>query len=133
MKLHHIAFWTKDIEKLTEFYSTHFDGEVLFKHQNGDFRCSFIKIASSLTIELMTRTNLSDGILKEMVGYSHFSLEVDSKDEVNRLTDYFQEQKVLFEKMKEQYDDGFYESSVLDPDGNIIEIAYIDRTVNNKV
>jgi lactoylglutathione lyase len=40
--------------------------------------------------------------------------------------------KVKIEKNKEQYDDGFYESSIRDPDGNIIELAFVDRDVKNK-
>jgi catechol 2,3-dioxygenase-like lactoylglutathione lyase family enzyme len=133
MKLHHIAFWTKNVDRLVEFYKTHFNGEVLSQHESGDFRCVFLKIYSSITIEIMTRTNLQESIPGERTGYSHFSIEVSSKDQVNKLTDYFVEQNIPLQKNKEQYDDGFYESAVLDPDGNIIEIAYVDRTVNPNV
>lgn len=133
MKLHHIAFWTKNIDTLVEFYKTHFNGKVLSQHESGDFRCIFIRICSSITLEIMTRISLHDFIAGERTGYSHFSIEVSSKDEVNKLTDYFIEQKIPLQKNKEQYDDGFYESAVLDPDGNIIEIAYVDRTVNPNV
>jgi lactoylglutathione lyase len=133
MKLHHIAFWTKDIDTLVDFYKKHFSGQVLFSHQAGDFKCTFIKICSNITIEFMTRTNLTDTGRPEATGYSHFSIEVESKEEVDILTDYFIAEKVHLEKVKEQYDDGFYERSVLDPDGNIIEIAFVDRAVNNKL
>ena len=133
MKLHHPAFWTKDIDKLLDFYKKHFNGKLLFTHESGDFKCSFVKICSGIIIELMTRSNLKEAGMDEPVGYSHFSIEVESKDEVNKLTDYFIGQKVPLDKIKEQYDDGFYESSVIDPDGNIIEIAYIDRNINNTV
>ncbi|MBI9051364.1 MAG: VOC family protein [Anaerolineaceae bacterium] len=133
MKLHHIAFWTRDIDALVAFYSTHFDGEVLFRHQAGDFKCVFVNICSSINLEFMTRSNLPNGQVTEPVGYSHFSVEVESKEEVNRLTDYFIANNIPLQKIKEQYDDGFYESSVIDPDGNIIEIAFVDRTVNNAV
>lgn len=133
MKLHHIAFWTRNIDALVEFYERHFSGEVLFRHQSSDFHCILMKICSSITIEIMTQTNLGEGALEDRIGYSHFSLEVDSKEEVNRLTDYFIEHKVPMGKIREQYDDGFYESSVLDPDGNMIEIAYVDRRMNPAV
>lgn len=133
MKLHHISFWTKDINTLVEFYKKHFNGEVLFSHQAGDFKCTFIKIYSSFNLEIMTCSDPADSKLDEKVGYSHLSIEVESKKEVDEITDYFLSQKVSLEKIKEQYDDGFYESSVADPDGNIIEIAFIDRNVNNAV
>lgn len=133
MRLHHIAFWTRNIELLVEFYKRHFNGEVISQHENGDFKCVFIKICSSIIIEIMTRTNLHSFDKEERIGYSHFSIEVDSKDEVNKLTDCFIEPNIPLQKNKEQYDDGFYESAVVDPDGNIIEIAYVDRSINPNV
>ena len=133
MKLHHIAFWTENIERSVEFYKKHFNASVLFRHTAGDFSCVFIEISSGTKIEIMTRTDLSSADLKERTGYSHFSLEVNSKEEVDRLTDYFISQNVEMKKIKEQYDDGFYESAVCDPDGNIIELAYVDRAVNPEV
>ena len=81
----------------------------------------------------MTRKNLPERPSGETSGYSHFSIEVSSKEEVDRITDYCIKNNVPLEKVKEKYDDGFYESSIIDPDGNIIEIAFIDRAVNDKV
>ncbi|MCE1253765.1 MAG: VOC family protein [Anaerolineae bacterium] len=133
MKLHHIAFWTKDIDRLINFYQKYFDGQVLFRYQSGDFSSAFIRIYNCLTLELMMRSVLVNNTQIDLVGYSHFSLEVDSKDEVDRMTDTFIQNEVSMEKIKEQYEDGFYESSVIDPDGNVIEIAFVDRTVNNAV
>lgn len=133
MKLHHIAFWTRDIEKQLAFYQKYFDGQVLFKYQSGDFSSAFIKICGCANLELMSRSDLKDGGPTDRVGYSHFSIEVDSKAEVDRFTDIFIADNVPLEKIKEQYDDGFYESSVIDPDGNLVEIAFVDRNVNSAV
>lgn len=133
MELHHIAFWTEDIERLCAFYVKHWNGKVLFKHQSGDFRCVFIEIMASVKVEIMTRSNIADEGQSERVGYSHFSIEVGSRDEVNRITEYCICEGIRLTKTKEQYDDGFYESAFADPDGNIIEIAYVDRQVNPQV
>jgi lactoylglutathione lyase len=133
MKLHHIAFWTRDIERLVTFYQKHFSARELFRHESGDFRCAFIQLPAGERIEIMTRSHLPDEQPEERVGYSHLSFEVESKAEVDRLTEYFQGESVQFEKVKQQYDDGFYESSILDPDGNIIEIAFVDPLVNPHV
>lgn len=130
MKLHHIAFWTNDIERLVAFYQLHFDGKILFSHQDGNFRCTFISICSSIRLEFMTKKDLRNAMPEDKVGFSHLSLQLNTKDEVNDLTDYFIAQGITLEKNKIQYDDGFYESSVFDPDGNIIELAYVDSTVN---
>ena len=133
MKLHHIAFWTRNIDVLEEFYVKYFNGKVLFRHSKDDFKCVFLEIYNSIKIELMTRIKLSTKDLEERIGYSHLSFELNSKKEVNELTDFFIKENVTIEKNKEQYDDGFYESSIRDPDGNIIELAYVDRQVNPKV
>lgn len=133
MRLHHVAFWTRQIEVLEDFYTRHLGGEVLFRHAIGDFRCTFMSLDDSVKIELMTRTNLGAADITERVGYSHLSLEVDSKARVDELTEIFRAAGIPIEKDKEQYDDGFYESSIRDPDGNVIEIAYVDRQVNPHV
>lgn len=133
MELHHVAFWTKDIKELETFYVKHFNGKVLFHHSMDDFKCTFIEISDSIKIELMTRTDLPAPDLDEKVGYSHLSFRFGSKEEINKLTDYFVNKEITIEKNREQYDDGFYESSIRDPDGNIIELAFVDRNVNPKV
>jgi len=133
MKLHHIAFWTRDIQGLEDFYVTYFDGKVLFRHSIGDFRCVFLEVFGSVKLEIMTRTAIADYDLEERVGYSHISIELDSREQVNELTDFFIKENIRIEKNKEQYDDGFYESSIRDPDGNIIELAFVDRVANPKV
>jgi len=133
MKLQHIAFWTQDINTLVDFYQKYWQAKVLFKHQSGDFSCVFIEVFSCVKLEIMTRKGIPGTDREERVGYSHLSIQVDSKEEVNRLTDYCLENKIPLQKVKEQYDDGYYESSFLDPDGNIVEIAYVDPIVNPAV
>ncbi|MBN1499819.1 MAG: VOC family protein [Spirochaetes bacterium] len=133
MKLHHTAFWTGDLERLENFYIKYFGGKVLFRHSINDFKCTFMEIAGSFKIEIMTRTDISGHAADERIGYSHLSIEVESREKVNELTDFFMKENVKILKNREQYDDGFYESSVCDPDGNIIELAYVDRTVNPHV
>lgn len=133
MKTHHIAFWTNDMAKMETFYQLHFRGKVLFRHSIKDFQCIFMRICEGVLIEFMSRPELPTEDLCERVGYSHLSLEVESREEVNRLTEYFREQNVPLVKDREQYNDGFYESAIRDPDGNIIELAYVDRSVNPMV
>lgn len=131
MKLHHIAYWTHDIQRLSDFYQQHFQAEVCFDHSDGDFSCRFISLFGGVHLELMTKPALASGDLADKIGHSHISVEVESKAEVIRLSEYFIAQGVPLEKNQIQYEDGFFESSVYDPDGNIIEIATVDRAVKS--
>lgn len=42
MKLHHVAFWTNNLDALETFYVKYFNGKVLFRHSKDDFKCVFI-------------------------------------------------------------------------------------------
>ena len=48
-----------------------------------------MSLDDSVKIELMTRTNLGAADITERVGYSHLSLEVESKTKVDELTEIF--------------------------------------------
>lgn len=130
MKLQHVAFWTSDIARATEFYSKHFRGKKLFSHQDGDFTSTFLSIAGCVRNELMHKPDLGLAEFGDRVGYSHISIDVGSRSEVDRLTDYFLGHGIRLEKERVQYEDGYYESSIFDPDGNIIELAYVDENAN---
>jgi len=130
MKLQHIAFWTNDIGRSIEFYKKHFNARELFTHRDGDFSCTFISICSSIRLELMHKSGLPAESHGDAVGYSHLSIDVGSREAVDTMTDYFIQQGVPLEKQRVQYEDGYYESAVFDPDGNIIELAYVDEAVN---
>jgi lactoylglutathione lyase len=56
------------------------------------------------------------------MGYSHLAFSVGSKSEVNKVTDRLRSKGCLVIDLPRAYGDGFYESIVLDPDGNRIEI-----------
>lgn len=130
MNLQHIAFWTKDIQRMIDFYKQHFKARELFSHRDGDFECTFISICSSVRLELMSKPMVGREEIFDFVGYSHLSIDVGSREEVDRLTRYFIQQGVRLEKKQVQYDDGYYETSIFDPDCNIIELAYVDESVN---
>lgn len=130
MKLQHIAFWSQDIDTLVNFYEQHWNGRVLFRHETNDFSCIFIEAFRCIKLEIMNRKTVSAADRTERVGYSHLSIEVDSKHEVDKITDYCIAKKIKLVKCKEQYDDGFYESAFLDPDDNLIEIAFVNREIN---
>lgn len=133
MKLHHVGFWTTDIEKLERFYLDLFGGRIMDTFSEGDYRAKFLRLSNGLYLELMSKASLRDDLTDPSmlrIGYSHLSLEVETREKVDELTSAFEQYGCVFEKKQIAYEDGFYESAIIDPDGNIIEIAYIDREKN---
>jgi lactoylglutathione lyase len=61
--------------------------------------------------------------LKQFTGMIHFAIKIGSKTEVNRLTALLKQDGFKVVGEPRTTGDGCYESVVLDPDGNRIEIV----------
>jgi lactoylglutathione lyase len=128
MRIEHIAIWTDNIESLRNFYQTYFNmtsGEKYVNHTKR-FTSYFLSFGEDKTrIELMNKPDISDtaerkGVLK---GLAHFAISVGSEANVNKLTKRLRADGHIIESEPRITGDGYYESVVLDPDGNHIEIT----------
>ncbi|MBU3092877.1 VOC family protein [Clostridium sp. CF011] len=128
MKIEHVAIWTKDIEKLKKFYVDYFDGIAGDKYTNikKHFESYFIKFESGARLEIMQMTtipsNLNDAI-SQYIGLIHIAFSVGSVEKVNRLTDTLRKSGYMVVSEPRYTGDGYYESCILDHDGNRIEIT----------
>ena len=128
MKIEHIAIWTKDIEKLKKFYVDYFDGIAGDKYTNTkkQFESYFIKFESGARLEIMQMPaippNLNDTI-NQYIGLIHIAISVGSVEKVNELTDTLRNAGYKVVGEPRYTGDGYYESYILDPDGNRIEIT----------
>ena len=59
----------------------------------------------------------------ECLGYAHLSFSVGSKEEVDRLTRKMSDDGIQVIGEPRTTGDGYYESVVLDPEGNRVEIT----------
>ncbi|NQU85404.1 MAG: VOC family protein [Mariniphaga sp.] len=128
MKIDHIAIWTYNLEGLRNFYMHYFDASSSggYYNHSKEFRSYFLIFDSDCRIELMERPNIpksKNDPKKEFTGIIHFAIKVRSKDKVNNLTEELRADgfKILGEPRTTG--DGYYESVILDPDGNRIEIV----------
>jgi lactoylglutathione lyase len=73
----------------------------------------------------MAKTSIIEGEKPgfEQLGYTHMAMSVGSKDEVDRLTEALREDGFVVVGECRTTGDGYYESVVLDPEGNRIEIT----------
>lgn len=128
MRIEHIAMWTEDLERLADFYRDYFGAAVGEKYANPvkGFESRFLKFESGARLEIMRTTALfparCDPATQRM-GLTHLAFAVGSEAGVNGLTDRLRRDGYAIVDGPRRTGDGYYESVVLDPDGNRIEIA----------
>ena len=128
MKIEHIAIWVKDIDKVCEFYRKYFGGIVhpIYHNPTIQFTSRFVTFDDGARLEIMHRPDI-DALFhveqSEHLGYAHLSFSVGSKEEVDRLTQQMSNDGIQVVGQPRTTGDGYYESVVLDPEGNRVEIT----------
>lgn len=127
MKIHHIAIWTFHLEKLREFYIRYFNGtsnEKYINFQKG-FESYFISFESGATLELMSRIDVQNVPIEEnRLGLTHLAFSFESQEAILSLTEQLRTKGYHIVGEPRISGDGYFESVVLDPDGNRIECVY---------
>ena len=127
MKISHIAIWTFNLEGMRNFYIHYFDassGEAYFNHSR-DFKSYFITFGGDCSIELMQMPGIpktKNDARKQFSGLIHFAIQVGSKQKVIELTEQLRKDGFSIVGEPRYTGDGFYESAILDPEGNRIEL-----------
>ncbi|MGC4022507.1 MAG: VOC family protein [Cyclobacteriaceae bacterium] len=126
MKIDHIAIWVKDLEKQRSFYEKFFKAKSSEKYVNElkNFHSYFLSFDSGARIELMhkpeTPANKNEG---QSIGIIHFAISVGSKEKVDSLTQELRQAGFSVLDGPRTTGDGYYESVILDPESNRIEIT----------
>ncbi len=129
MKIAHIAIWVKDLEGMKNFYMHYFDAssnDGYYNHTK-DFKSYFITFDGDCAIELMQMpgvpTSKNDS-RKQFIGIIHFAINVGSKNQVIELTKKLKKDGFKIISEPRTTGDGFYESVILDPEGNRVELVF---------
>ena len=128
MKIEHLAIWCRDIESLRQFYQHYFGAKAGNRYHNSakNFQSYFLSFDEGSRLELMqmpTIPNSTNDIEKQFTGLTHFALSVGSKQRVDELTEALRRDGYPIVGEPRTTGDGYYESAVLDPEGNRIEIT----------
>ena len=126
MKVNHIALYVNDLEKMRAFYVKYFDAKSnkMYHNPNTGLKTYFLEFINGCRVEIMTKGNLNN-IEKDLnnTGYIHLAFSVGSKDKVNELTGLLEDDGYEIISQPRTTGDGYYESCIIDPENNQIEIV----------
>ncbi|MES1190907.1 MAG: VOC family protein [Steroidobacter sp.] len=127
MHIEHVAMWVNDIDRICEFYSRYFGAGIGKRYENPakGFASRFLTFASGTRMEVMSTTMLSPVPHEagaQRMGLTHFALSLGSQQAVDDKTAQLKAEGVTVLDGPRRTGDGYYESVVLDPEGNRIEL-----------
>jgi lactoylglutathione lyase len=125
MHIDHIAIWTRDIDSVKDFYVRYFNCTVGERYVNPvkKFSSFFLSFQNGARIELMRKDDIDGERIGEKLGLAHVALEAGSREEVDRITEQLEREGIRIKGRPRITGDGYYESVILDPEGNIVEIV----------
>ncbi len=128
MKIDHLALWTADLERSKDFYVRYFSATAGDKYHNSgkQFSSYFLSFANKTRLEIMHRPDVAEHrktFGAEIMGLNHFAIALGSKENVLALTEKLRADGYTIAGEARTTGDGYFESVVLDPDGNRIELT----------
>ena len=128
MKIEHIAIWTERLEELKAFYEKYFNAVSNDKYHNltKQFSSYFLSFESGERLEMMSMegvTACDKSHAMQVTGLAHFAFALGSEQAVDQLTKTLVYNGYQWIDGSRQTGDGYYESCVLDPDGNRLELT----------
>ncbi len=128
IKIEHIAIWVQNLELMKDFYIQYFNARSGSKYTNPKtgFVSYFISFGENgPRLELMSKPGIEmfEGKRGLNFGLAHFAISLGRKEKVDELTERFRNDKFIICSEPRTTGDGYYESVVLDPEGNYLEIT----------
>ena len=130
MKIEHIAIWTEDLEGLTQFYESYFGGTRNNKYTNSEkqFESYFVSFDSGCRLEIMkmpTVPGTNNNPYDQFTGIIHFAFEMENQRAIDEKTTELKNAGFEVLDGPRVTGDGYYESVILDPDKNRVELTCV--------
>ncbi len=128
MKVDHMALNVANLEETKAFFTKYFGAQANDGYYNPTtgLRTYFLTFEDGFRLEIMNRPNMTPGTKAEnhlTAGYIHLAFGVGSKEKVDSLTSELEGDGYTILSQPRTTGDGYYESCVLDSEGNQIEIV----------
>lgn len=126
MKIEHVALYVNNLEAAKDFFVRYFKAKANdgYYNQMTGFRSYFLSFEDGARLELMNRQDMVD-MDKPFyrTGFAHLAFRVGSCEQVDALTEKLQEDGFTLISGPRVTGDGYYESCIIDLEGNQIEIT----------
>ena len=126
MEIAHIALYAVDLEAVKDFFVRFFGAQAGARYHNKQtgFSSYFLRFGTGARLEIMTRPSLETHPFQPVCcGYAHMAFSVGSRQRVDELTVALHQAGYQVLSGPRQTGDGYYESCVLGPENNQIEIT----------
>jgi len=112
---------------MRDFYLEHFgcSSNSGYLNPSSEFRSYFLTFPSGgARLELMARPDVNESNDGDpRCGYAHLAISLGGEERVRSLTEILRQKGVAVKSEPRRTGDGYYESVVVDPDGNLIELT----------
>lgn len=126
MRIEHIAMYVNNLERAKEFFIRYFHAAANEGYHNRatGFRSYFLSFDDGARLEIMNRPGMSDDEKKlARTGYIHMAFSLGSKEAVDEMTSEMKAGGYEVISGPRVTGDGYYESCIIDFEGNQIEIT----------
>lgn len=126
MIIEHIAMYVNDLEKAKDFFVKYFNARSnnIYHNNITDFSSYFLSFDNGARLELMAHPEMQNiENPARRTGFVHIAFSVGSKDRVDELTKTIENDGYKVLSYPRTTGDGYYESCIVDFEGNQIEIT----------
>lgn len=126
MRLDHFAMYVDDLEGVRVFFMRYFGATSNEQYHNPrtGLRTYFLSFGDGARLEIMSRPDMVEGGRDPLRrGYIHLAFSVGGRERVDELTETLRTDGFAVLSGPRVTGDGYYESCVEGPEGNLIEIT----------
>jgi lactoylglutathione lyase len=127
-RIEHVALWVRDLDAMCAFYALAFGAVVGPRYENPakGFASHFLAFEGGARLELMSTRTLHPVTCApgaQRMGLTHLAIALGSEAAVDALTARLRAAGTPVLDGPRRTGDGYYESVVLDPEGNRVELT----------
>ncbi|MDE6034490.1 MAG: VOC family protein [Ruminococcus sp.] len=125
MKIEHVAMYVRDLEMAKNFFVKYFNAvpNNIYHNKKTDFRSYFLSFDEGTRLEIMNKPQLDNIKDTNRIGYAHIAFSLGSAENVDCLTAELKADGYTVISEPRTTGDGYYESCIVDLEGNQIELT----------